>query len=151
MAKHKIITLVILRVVFGLLFLYSGVDKLLSDFSAESYLNFATDGPFVQFYANLAGNTVVDFLVVWGEILIGLALILGLAIRFTSVMGIVMMTLFYITVLPPVHGPITEHIIYILVFLLLAIFESGRYFGLDSWISKQEFFKNNIFLKYFVS
>ena len=148
MKDHKQIILTILRITFGILFLYAGIDKLMNEFSAAGYLNNVATGPFASMLATMAGSAVVDFLVVWGEILIGLALILGVAIRFTSAMGILMMALFYISVLPPEHGPVTEHIIYILVFLTLASQGAGRYWGVDSWLEKQEFFKGKSYFNY---
>ena len=93
----KIIT--ILRVAIGWHFLYEGLIKLFSDnWSAESYLN-NTYGFLSGFYHWLTASTVslavVDFLNIWGLILIGLALFLGVFIRWSSLFGALLLTLYY--------------------------------------------------------
>lgn len=147
MRDYKKITIVLLRIALGGLFLYSGVDKFLNGFSAAGFLNNATSGPFSGIYMSMAGSTIVDSLVMWGEISIGLALFLGVFVRLASYLGTLMMGLFYLAVLPPEHGFISEHIIYALVFAVLASFGAGRYFGLDKYIEKVDFVKKN---KYFI-
>lgn len=71
--------------VIGWHFLYEGLIKLLAEnWSAESFLNNA-QGFLSGFYHWLAMSperlTVIDFLNVWGLILIGLALSLGVLTR----------------------------------------------------------------------
>jgi thiosulfate dehydrogenase [quinone] large subunit len=139
----KNITLASLRVAIGALLLWSGLDKVLSNFSAEGYLTNVTQGPFADIFIELAGNPVIDFMVIYGEIGIGLALVLGILVRFASVNGIIMMFLFYISVIPQEHGPISQHIIYIFVFLLLIFHGAGRYYGIDKYLEKKEFIKKD--------
>jgi uncharacterized membrane protein YphA (DoxX/SURF4 family) len=134
MNSKKEIFLFIFRVVFGTLFLYAGVTKLTDGFTAETFLLNATSGPFEEIFKSIAGNPLVDGLVIWGEILIGISLISGTVLWFTAIMGSLMMLLFYTTSLPQENGPITQHIIYILVFILLAMFESGKFWGGDGVI-----------------
>lgn len=136
MHPHQIRLLVITRLIFGLLFLLSGIDKALSGFSASGYLQHATYGPFAQAFQTLAGNPVADFLVVFGEIAIGLALISGVVLTFTAVAGSLMMALFYLSAFPPETGVIDLHVIYILVFWLLAVFKAGNYWGLGEYSSE---------------
>ena len=120
--------LVISRVLFGFLFLASGVGKLTSDFTATQYLDHAV-GPFASFFQPMAGNLFVDMLVIWGEILIGIALISGAFMWVTAWSGSLMMLLFYFSQFPPKNGYISYHIIYILVFFLLAVFRAGEFAG----------------------
>jgi thiosulfate dehydrogenase [quinone] large subunit len=129
-------SLLALRVGLGILFLWSGLNKLSSDFSAAGYLNNAVRGPFAELFSSMAGNGVVDFLVVWGEILIGLALISGTLLRFASLCGCIMMLLFYASSFPPSTGYISQHIIYILVFIHLSAAGAGRFVGLDSFLER---------------
>lgn len=138
--EHRKITLLLLRITLGALFLYSGLDKLLGDFTSSGYLLNVSTGIFSEFFSQLAGSALIDFLVVWGEILIGLSLILGVFLRFACSMGILMMSFYYISVLPPEHGFITQHIIYILVFTVLASYGAGRYLGIDKYLEKLDFF-----------
>jgi uncharacterized membrane protein YphA (DoxX/SURF4 family) len=95
----KKVTLTILRVAIGWHFLYEGMSKLfLEEWSAQSYLANAT-GFLSGFYHWLAGGEtlvrVVDFLNIYGLILIGLALFIGLLVRFASVGGILLLLLYY--------------------------------------------------------
>src|SRR3989304_2864242 len=69
-----------LRLAFGFFFLWSGFDKLITDFTARGFLLNAT-GPlrdlFVDMGQSQAALDVIDPLVVYGQILIGLALFFG--------------------------------------------------------------------------
>ena len=57
----------------------------------------------------MAGNGGVEGLVVWGQILIGIALIFGLFTRFAALAGATMMFLFYIAQFPPEHNPFMDY------------------------------------------
>lgn len=133
--------LFLLRICMGILFLYSGMDKALSGFSAAGYLMKATQGPLQPFFAAMAGNLLVDGLVVFGEIGIGIGLLFGALTRFSAHCGVVMMLLFYLSVLPQPHGPISEHIIYAIVLLLIANSTVGRVIGVDGLLVQQKVFK----------
>ena len=89
----------IIRVAVGWHFLYEGCIKLFAEkWSAASYLN-NTFGFLSGFYHWLAASpgrlAAVDFLNVWGLILIGLALFVGLFIRWSSLAGALLLTLYY--------------------------------------------------------
>jgi thiosulfate dehydrogenase [quinone] large subunit len=128
-------SILLLRLGLGLLFLWAGLDKLLNNFSAVSYLLNVATGPFQPLFANLTNYAVlVNILVIGGELGIGLALTLGLLTRFAAVCGILMMALFYLSTLPQKGGPISQHIIYILVFALLFISNAGQFWGLDKYL-----------------
>lgn len=141
MSNYSKYLLLTLRIVFGLMFLVSGIDKLTSNFTAAGYLTNVSTGPFRDMYISLAGSPIVDFMVVWGEILIGLALVLGILVRLSCYLGSIMMLMYYLSVLPPEHGYISQHIIYVLVFAILASFAAGRVWGLDQLIERQRLVK----------
>ena len=95
----KLTVVTIIRVAIGWHFLYEGLSKLLMEnWSAQSYLANAT-GFLSGFYHWLAsGETLVkaiDILNVYGLILIGLALFLGIFIRIASAGGILLLLLYY--------------------------------------------------------
>ncbi|RLD70734.1 MAG: hypothetical protein DRI98_07175, partial [Bacteroidetes bacterium] len=95
----KKLTITIIRVAIGWHFLYEGITKLfIENWSSQSYLANAT-GPFSGFYHWLAGGEslvgVIDFLNVYGLILIGLALFIGIFIRIASGAGILLLVLYY--------------------------------------------------------
>ncbi len=69
-------------------------------------------------------------------LLIGGALILGVATRLAAIGGAIWMGLFYLaTAIKPEFNPVLdEHIVYILVLAGLAAMGAGRYLGLqDRW------------------
>jgi len=95
--KRTLIT--IIRAAIGWHFLYEGLSKLfMEDWSAQSYLANAT-GFLSGFYHWLASGEslvkVIDVLNVYGLILIGLALFLGIFVRLVSVGGILLLLLYY--------------------------------------------------------
>ncbi|WP_346855730.1 DoxX family protein [uncultured Draconibacterium sp.] len=95
----KKLFITVFRVAIGWHFLYEGLSKLLAtNWSAAGYLSSST-GPFSGFYQWLGGSesimSVVDPLNIAALILIGLALFLGLAIRFSAISGVVLLLLYY--------------------------------------------------------
>ena len=93
------------------------------------FLQFATKGPFQDFYQSIAGHMTVDWLFMAGLLGIGIALMFGILLRLAVVSGVAMMVLMYFAVIPSTTNPlIDDHIIYALV-LLLFLFAPAR----DSW------------------
>ena len=93
------IIITILRMAIGWHFLYEGCIKLLAgNWSAESFLN-NTQGFLSGFYHWLAVSPerlmAIDFLNIWGLILIGIALSFGVLARWASLGGILLLTLYY--------------------------------------------------------
>ena len=129
------ITFFILRIGLGGLMFEAGLTKLLSgSFVAAGFLE-NTTGPFAGLYMGIATNTtmlaITDVLVPWGELLIGIAIILGIFVRFASFWGIILMILYYTAYLPPENGWISEQIIYLFVFLSFMFSGIGYFLGLD--------------------
>ncbi len=95
------------RVAIGWHFLYEGLAKLwMGNWSAAGYLANAT-GPFAGFYHWLAASEglmkIIDPVNMAALILIGLGLFLGLAIRLSSVSGVMLLALYYFAY-PPFGG-----------------------------------------------
>jgi thiosulfate dehydrogenase [quinone] large subunit len=128
----------ILRISLGGAFLEAGVTKLFSGFSLASYLRHGT-GPFASWFAGLVpAADVLNNVVIWGETLIGVALILGILLRFASFWGAIMMLLYYLPYLPPSGGWISQQIIYLLVFVSLMFTRIGYFLGLDWLVRRYE-------------
>lgn len=133
-----------LRLAMGFLFLYAGLSKVMNPaWSAEGFLKGAkTLAPLFQWFA-LPGNIGwVNFLNEWGLTLLGVSLILGVCVRLSSKLGILLMLLYYVPQLdgfrPDAHSLIVdEHIIYIGVLALFAAFRVGRFWGFDGWWVKR--------------
>ncbi|HOG96235.1 MAG: hypothetical protein WBK43_02410 [Prolixibacteraceae bacterium] len=106
------IAVTVLRMAIGWHFLYEGFVKLAAgEWSSYSYLVNAT-GPFPGFYHWLASApalvNVVDFLNVWGLILAGLALFLGILTSVAIVGGILLLLLYYFAYPPFGSGLISN-------------------------------------------
>jgi len=95
----RLTVITIIRAAIGWHFLYEGLSKLfMENWSAQSYLANAT-GFLSGFYHWLASGEslvkAIDILNVYGLILIGLALFLGIFIRIASTGGILLLLLYY--------------------------------------------------------
>jgi uncharacterized membrane protein YphA (DoxX/SURF4 family) len=95
----KAVFVTVLRMAVGWHFLYEGVSKLLQKgWTASDYLANAT-GPLAGFYHSLAASPgllkAVDLLNMYGLTAIGLALSLGILVRYASAAGALMLALYY--------------------------------------------------------
>ena len=129
----------VLRVLLGWLFFYAGVTKILdASWTATGFLESAKT--FSGFYSFLAHPLLIGLVNVaneWGLTLIGLALIFGFWVRIASLLGIIMMILYYFAAnnLPLVANGflVDQHIIYAAALLVLRYLDAGLYLGLDGW------------------
>jgi len=139
--------LAILRIFLGFIFFWAFLDKLLGlGFPTTSEnawtnggsptLNFLTNsvqGPLASFFNNLAGIPFVDLLFMIVLLVVGVCLIVGIYTKIGSVIGIIIMSLIYLSRLPPVNNPvIDQHIIYI-VALFFVVFYKDRFRLEYSW------------------
>ncbi len=160
MDKDKGKGMAALRIVLGAGFLYAGLEKVFdftgsgTPFTSAGFLKFGTAGtlpgsapdavvnPTQGFWVALAGNTAwldtMNTLVVFGEVAIGIALILGFATRFAGVMGAILMGLITIAAWNFGFGPINETVLYAVVALYLAYAEAGLAYGVDAYLEKTE-------------
>ncbi len=141
------------RLVMGFFFIWSGFDKLITDFSASGFLVNASKGPlediFVDMGTSSAAVDVIDPLVVYGQILIGFSLILGVFTRVGCFFGALQMVMFYLPVLWPEHNPIIdEHVIYAGIFALLGALGAGRVLGGDYFLERTQPVVRMPWLKY---
>lgn len=146
----KKVTLTILRVAIGWHFLYEGMSKLfMENWSAQSYLSNAT-GFVSGFYHWLAGGEtlirVIDFMNIYGLIVIGLALFIGLFIRAASVAGIALLLMYYFAYPPfgtSLFGSAEGHFYivnrnFIEAFLLLwFVFAKETGYGIGAWLHQR--------------
>jgi uncharacterized membrane protein YphA (DoxX/SURF4 family) len=105
----------ILRIIVGWHFLYEGVAKLANpNWSAASYLmesKWLLSGFFHWLIGNETALQVVNFLNIWGLIVIGVCLFIGTFTRAASIGGALLLTLYYIANPPfvPSSLPSTSH------------------------------------------
>jgi len=106
-SSFQLTTLVALRMLIGWHFLYEGIAKLLNPYwTSAGYLQ-ASQGPFADWFVGLAANPatlgVVDVLNKWGLVIIGAALVVGAGARLASLLGAVLLFLYFIAN-PPLLG-----------------------------------------------
>ncbi|OGY67050.1 MAG: hypothetical protein A3H63_00545 [Candidatus Harrisonbacteria bacterium RIFCSPLOWO2_02_FULL_45_10c] len=142
MSKFQQFSLVALRLSLGWLMFYAGITKVLDPaWSAEGYLKGAkTFAWFYQWLLSPQILPIINFINEWGLTLLGISLILGIFVRLSSLLGAVLMLLYYLPILDfPYPNPhsflVDEHIIYIFVLLLFASLKAGRVWGLENWCS----------------
>lgn len=141
--------LVILRVAVGWHFLYEGITKLINpNWSSLGYL-MDSGGMFSGMFQSMAGNptilNAVDFLNVWGLLLIGAGLVLGLFTRVATIAGIVLLAFYYLSH-PPILGVtyaipsegnylwINKNLIELLTLWVILLFPTWKTIGVDRFI-----------------
>jgi thiosulfate dehydrogenase [quinone] large subunit len=133
-----------LRVVMGWTLFYAGITKVLDpEWSARGFLlNAIPEGnPFVGFWTTLASDWLwlIDPLNAWGLALVGLALLLGAAVRWAAFWGAVTMLFYWAASLPLEHGVlIDDHVVYALLLFGLGAFGAGRVLGLDAYLERTD-------------
>lgn len=135
MNMQKIIWLK-LRIVMSFIFLWAFFDKLFGlGFATTSekawinggspttgFLSMGVKGPLADIFQSLAGVAAVDWLFMIGLLFIGLTLLFNKYVFWGALAGIILMILMWLALLFPENNPlIDEHIVYALVFALLAI------------------------------
>jgi thiosulfate dehydrogenase [quinone] large subunit len=147
-------TLAVLRISIGFIFLWAFVDKTFglgySTPRAAAWINGGTPsqgflkspavvGPFKPFFAAIASPTT-DVLFMVGMLAIGLAVILGIGLRISAIVGTVILLFMYLAEWS--FGPnaastnpvVDYHIIFALSLIVVAVLSAGDAWGLGrSW------------------
>jgi thiosulfate dehydrogenase [quinone] large subunit len=155
-------SLLAMRIGMGWILLQGGLTKLVNpSWTAAGYLtNVPAGNPFMNYWSLMAGNPIVDQLVIWGLILTGLGLIVGAFTRLTVFSASTMMMLFWASSLeggllqgfPVAHGWLVDsHIVYVILMVAAAEFGAGRILGVDRYLENTELVKNNSWLKHFLA
>lgn len=99
----------------------------------SGFLGHATSGPLSSFYQSFAGQAWADWLFMLGLLGIGVALVLGVAVRLAAVAGGTLLILMWSAVLPPENNIfLDDHIVYALVLAILALSHAGATYGFAS-------------------
>jgi thiosulfate dehydrogenase [quinone] large subunit len=142
-------SLVILRVAIGWHLLYEGIVKLANpNWSSVGYL-MDSEGIFAGMFQSWAANpdvlNVLDFLNIWGLILVGAALILGMFTRIAAWGGIALLAMYYLSHPPllnatyaiPSEGNymfVNKNLIELITIGVLLLFPTWRIIGIDRFI-----------------
>jgi thiosulfate dehydrogenase [quinone] large subunit len=154
--------LAVLRIGFGLTFLWAFFDKLLAlGFSTgvddkgvadrfgpaawinggsptEGFLKFGADGPFQGFYNSIGGTVWADSLFMFGLVGLGLALTFGFGIRIAAIGGFVLYLMMYSVALPAVNNPvIDDHVLGAISMVVLGLTLAGDTWGVGKAWSRQ--------------
>lgn len=137
--------LVILRIAIGWHFLYEGVSKLIiPGWSAEGYLLNATGfmGPLFRSLAlEESSLAIINFLNIWGLILVGLGLLLGLLTKWAQFGAIFLLAMYYLANPPFLSHTgvgfegsylfLSKDLFELLTLVVLSFFPTGMFLGLD--------------------
>lgn len=147
----QLVSLVSLRLTIGWHFLYEGVIKLYNPYwSAKGYL-LSAEGTFRPFFTWLSGEpmiTVVNAANIALTLVVGATLLLGIFTRLGAAVGCILLTLFYLAH-PPLHGfsastmggtywIVNYNLVEIAGLLVVLVFPTSRYFGLDNLIGRRK-------------
>jgi thiosulfate dehydrogenase [quinone] large subunit len=144
------------RIAMGWTFLYAGVTQLIIEpnWSAAAFLTHTKT--FHDVLAPFAAPTILpvtDFLVKWGHFLIGLALISGLMVRVSGILGVLLMLVYYMAHLdfPYVETKLNfimdYHLVYAGVIIYLIAVRAGHVYGLGGYVEKLAVIAENPFLR----
>ncbi len=164
--------LALLRIGFGLTFLWAFFDKLLAlgfhtgygqdgtldrfgdaawingGSPTEGFLKFGADGPFKGFYNSIGGTVWADTLFMLALFGIGLALTLGIGMRVAAVAGFVLYVMMWTVALPPENHPfLDEHILGAISMVVLAAFGAGNTWGFGRAWSRTKLVTKNPVLR----
>lgn len=136
-----------LRIAIGWHFLYEGIAKIFTpNWSSVSYLLNAT-GPLSGLFRGLADQQLIvyliDYSIIFGLILIGLALFVGVATRLASIAGAGLLFMFYISNPPFSVNPISygveghylvvnKNLVEMLTLLVIAIVPKQWFYSLEN-------------------
>lgn len=166
LTRSRQVSIAALRVVVGWVFLYAGIEKIFGaePFTSAGFLQFGTAGtapaaaegaivnPTQAFWVDLASNAaaigVIDFLVPFGQVAIGAALILGLGTRLAGAMGFLMMIFITIAAWDFAFGIVNYTGVLAITALLLGIMRAGELYGVDAIVDEQPVVKRTPALQY---
>jgi uncharacterized membrane protein YphA (DoxX/SURF4 family) len=151
MKKISFYLLTLLRIIIGWHFLYEGIVKLMTPgWSAKFYLlgsQWILSDVLHRMAESPGIMQVVDFLNVWGLILIGFSMFAGFLVRWSSLAGSVLL-LFYFMAYPPIPGYtflsvnegsylwVNKTLIELIVLLVFAVLPATKHAGVDRLIRR---------------
>ena len=132
----------LLRISMGVVFLFAAYRQIPDpDWTAAGFLGNASLFPaFFAFFTTPEILPIIDAVIPWAHLLIGLGLFLGLGMRLATLGGGVLMFLYY---LPRLDGfmvgeynfIVEYHLVYTIIIFYLAAVGAGRAFGIEGFIA----------------
>lgn len=133
----------VLRVYTGIFFAWNGFGKISRGNFAdgmEGFLNFQLENSFA-FYRPFIESVVLSNkpmfagVVAWGELAVGLAMIVGLATRYAAVAGAILVLNFWFAKGLPVLAGTNHDVVWFVIFVVLGMVPAGQIAGLDDGLS----------------
>ena len=142
--------LALARISIGFVFLWAFLDKMFALGKAtpsgkgwlfgagegnptKGFLS-SVEGPFAGFYNSIAGAAWANWLFMLGLLCIGVALLLGLAMRLAAITGAILLVLMWTASLPIATNPfMDDHLVYALVIVGLWLIGNGHVWGAGGW------------------
>jgi len=135
--------LILLRFAIGWHLFYQGFGKVISPFwTSEWYLK-ASWGPFLKIAESPTLLWIADFTMMWGLVIVGLLLMIGLFTQIASLLGLALLIMIFVAI-PPLDYTgfvvsttqgtelyVDKNLIEILALSVIASFKTGRILGLD--------------------
>jgi len=143
--KIQLWPITMLRVYTGVFFLYYGFGKIRNPDFAEGLAGFVSSQlensvgvmrPFLESVV-LPNKGLFAFFVAWGELAIGIALILGLATRWASIAGAIMVAAFWATKGQGFLDAQNHDVIWFMIFVVLATIHAGRAHSVDERLAER--------------
>lgn len=135
--------IVLLRIYTGFFFAWNGLGKLRRENFAdgmEGFLGAQAERTF-GFYSSFVQDVVLPnkalfaALVSWGELAIGVAMILGLATRYAAAAGAIMVLNFWFAKGAGFFDGTNHDVVWLMIFVVLGMVPAGRIAGLDDGLS----------------
>ena len=126
------------RVLTGWIMLWPFLDKMfglgfqtphgggwIDGVSPSSYVVYVTDGVFKDFYASLAGDFVIDVVLMAALLVLGVTLTLGIASKLTTFGMCAFLLVMYSLHVPPADNPVVDYHILLVLGVLATYFLGG--------------------------
>ena len=146
------ISLVALRILIGWHCLYEGIVKLLNPYWSSAPFLLESKGWLSNWFISLAADGgklhIIDLMNIWGLILIGLGLIVGIYTRWAAAAGALLLVLYYLANPPlpaiastlPLEGSyllVNKTLIEAAALIVIAFFPTGEWLGLEPIVRKR--------------
>lgn len=137
-SKIQLWILVLLRLVIGYHFLFEGFNKLLNPIWSSMGFLYQSYGVFLWIANSPTILGIVDFINIWGQILIGFSLLVGLFSRYAAWAGAFLLLLYYLALPPTALGNlfIDRNLMELFGLLVIALFSTSSIVGMDGLIQK---------------
>lgn len=128
--------IVFFRIAMGWVFLSAGLRQVPdSNWSAAGFMSGSDNfSAFFDLMSSPPFINIIDVIVPWAHLLIGIAMILGIGMRLSALGGGLLMFLYYI---PRFEFPdviVEYHLVYTAIIVYLAVVRAGQVYGIENWV-----------------